>query len=77
MQTLRAALRYERSECIGLHFRVRLRPGLSVAVQNAEDQKNVTHHDVHEAAQVLMDYAGPTFERQSQSWSASLPNDAP
>ena len=35
------------------------------------------HQDVYEAARTLMDYAGPNFERQSQSWSASLPSDAP
>ena len=46
-------------------------------LQTAEEDPVVSHHPVDEAVETLMDFAGATFRKQSESWSAALPNDTP
>ena len=45
------------------------------SLQDSSQEPNVTTHDVSGAVDVLMNYAGKQFKKQSEAWSAALPNN--
>ena len=49
----------------------------SDVVQTAEDDPVVSHKTMEGALEVLMNFAGPNFRKQSEVWSAALPNNPP
>ena len=46
-------------------------------MQTAEDDPVVSHATMDSALEILMDFAGSNFRKQSAVWSAALPNDPP
>ena len=57
---------------------LRTAPNLpSHAVQTAEDDPVVSHKTMEGALEVLMNFAGSNFRKQSEVWSAALPNNPP
>ena len=48
-----------------------------LGLQTADADPAVTHHPMDESLEVLMKFAGENFRKQSETWSAALPNDTP
>lgn len=46
-----------------------------ILVQTAEEDPVLSHHPMESALNELMKFAGPHFKRQSETWSAALPNN--
>ena len=47
------------------------------SMQTADEDPVISHHPMDEALEVLMGFAGSNFRKQSEAWSAALPNKTP
>ena len=50
---------------------------VAAPVQTADEDPVVSHHPMDEALEILMGFAGSNFRKQSEVWSAALPNKTP